>query len=172
MPKERVSSKEIDQAVELLQHAFSQGNLTEQEYDERMSQALTAKNSQELALLLRDIEEEEHEVTETLSAICGGFDRNGHLLIPKNLTIKAIMGGCSLDLRQAKFKSQETVIEAIAIMGGIDIVVPWGFKVIVSGSPILGGISQSVDQDYLPSDAPQIRIKARAILGGIDIRMK
>lgn len=170
MRKTQVTTKEVDQAVEKLQQAYAHGLLSEQELDEKMHKAITAKKIEELEeLLVESFEEEVRE--DKLSAIVGGLEKNGHFVVGKSLSIKAILGGCSIDFRKAVFLHQETIIYATAILGGIDMIVPADARIILEGSPIIGGISQESPKK-LPDDAPRIRIKAKAIMAGIDIRTK
>ncbi len=165
----RPTTQEIDRTVDQLQTAFSHNLLSELEFDERMSKALSAKEQQELEDLLADLDAPELE--KNSYAIMSGFDKNGYFVLGKSYNVKAIMGGCSIDLRQAEFKCHETVMKVTAIMGGIELILPEGFRVIVQGSPILGGISQKVNRN-LPPTAPVIKIKATCIMGGIDISNK
>lgn len=51
----RVSDADRDQAVELLQTAFAEGRLTHAELDQRIGEALVAKNRADLAQVLRGL---------------------------------------------------------------------------------------------------------------------
>jgi predicted membrane protein len=54
--------------------------------------------------------------------------------------VNAIMGGVELDLRNVEIKpGDEPVIDALAIMGGVEIFVPMGWKIAASVLPIMGG---------------------------------
>lgn len=163
------STQEIDQTVEQLQVAYSHNFLNELEFDEKMNRALLAKDREELEEILQGLTTNEPE--KSTFAIMSGLDKNGHFVVGKSYQIKAIMGGCSIDFRQAQFKYQETTMNVVAIMGGVEMIFPKGIRIIVEGMPILGGISQSPNK-ALPPYAPQIKIKAKAILGGIDISIK
>lgn len=165
----RPSAREIDQTIEQLQVAYSQNLLNELEFGEKMNQALSAQDRDQLEKILQGLATNEPE--KSTLAIMSGIDKNGHFVVGKSYKIKAIMGGCSIDFRQAQFNYQETAMNVIAIMGGVEMIFPTGIKIIVEGMPILGGISQSANK-ALPPDAPQIKIKAKAILGGIDISIK
>lgn len=79
-----------------------------------------------------------------------------------------ILGGIDLDLRGAKLYEDEIYIEVNAILGGIDIYVPDDWRVEISGTPILGGLSNNTKLNNNP-DAPVLRIRYLAILGGIEI---
>jgi class 3 adenylate cyclase len=60
----------------------------------------------------------------------------------------------------------------VAVMGGIDIVVPEGVRVEVDATPIMGGVDNRVaDVPVLPG-TPVIHVKAVAFWGGVVVRSK
>lgn len=82
----------------------------------------------------------------------------------------AIMGGCEIDLRGATIKSGETaVLDTFAMWGGIDVYVPRGWNVSVSGFPLLGGFVDKTQQTPDPA-AGQFVIKGMAIMGGVEVK--
>jgi hypothetical protein len=174
----RVSSQEIDDAILRLQAAFGDGRVDEKDFGERMGRALTAKTHGELSAILFDLPDASvtppvpavarrlHKAT----AIFSGIEQRGRFILPSRFFITAIMGGYLLDLSQAQFESAESTVHITAIMGGVQVAVPTGIRIMVSGSPIMGGISQNLCTDHLPQDAPYIHIIAKAILGGIEIK--
>ena len=84
--------------------------------------------------------------------------------------LSAVIGAIDQDLREAVI-SHDTVVEAITVMGGIDIHVPDDVYVVVSGSPFLGGIDNHVKQRMPYSGSGiTIFIKATCIMGGIEIK--
>jgi len=92
----------------------------------------------------------------------------------KGGSITAIMGGGSVDLRNAEMAADEMFIDACTLMGGFEIRVPNHWQVIIHGTPILGGISNETTTGI--SDTTQTRkskrliIKGMTIMGGIDIK--
>lgn len=80
----------------------------------------------------------------------------------------AIFGGIELDLRNAKIK-EKADLEVFAAFGGIDIRVPEGWRVEVSGTPILGGWENKTDT---PKDknAPVLNIQGTCLCGGVSIK--
>ena len=61
-------------------------------------------------------------------------------------------------------------VDATAIMGGVDLIIPRDWRVTVRGTPILGGVSNRAEGSSLPDDAPRLRVDALAILGGVEIK--
>ena len=84
--------------------------------------------------------------------------------------ISAVLGGIELDLRTAVITGTVT-IEAHCVLGGIDIYAPRYARVIVNGSPILGGIENAT---RFPQGAneqtPTIVVNASCVLGGLEVK--
>lgn len=85
----------------------------------------------------------------------------------KKANINAIFGAVKLDLRDAKLE-KETIIGAVAIFGGIEILVPKDCVVKVKGTPIFGGISN--EQKNNEEAKKTIYIEGYAVFGGIEIK--
>jgi len=81
----------------------------------------------------------------------------------------ALFGGVELDLRDAKLSPDGCKINATAIFGAVEITVPSDWKVVVSGTPIFGGVDnksrgQSEDADKI------IQLHCTVVFGGIEIK--
>lgn len=96
-------------------------------------------------------------------------DRSEHFT---HANVSAIFGGATLDLRDAHI-DREASVDALAMFGGVDVLVPKGWRVELGGTPILGGFEDKTTGDGdLPGDAPVLRVHATAILGGVDVKNK
>lgn len=94
----------------------------------------------------------------------------------------ALMGGIEIDLTAAEIPEGETILDLTAIMGGIEVRIPKGLEVIYEGSAVLGGVSfkdqedggliagRKVEQNISEAAKHIVRIQARAIMGGIEIK--
>lgn len=105
-------------------------------------------------------------------AILSGSDRKGSWVPPRKMNTLAFMGGAGLDFREARFGPGVTEVTILAIMGGVDVIVPPGVTVETQGMGIMGGFesySQTVDSD--DPLAPVLRIRGLAIMGGVEVRM-
>lgn len=86
--------------------------------------------------------------------------------------VSAVFGGATLDLREAHIDGRATV-DALALFGGVDVLVPKGWRVTVGGLPIFGGYADKTDTDGpIPQDAPELAVNATAIFGGVDVKNK
>ncbi|HEX2504356.1 MAG TPA: hypothetical protein VHK00_10440, partial [Miltoncostaeaceae bacterium] len=70
-----------------------------------------------------------------------------------------------LDLSASR-PADDARLTAIAVFGGIEVRVPPGTRVALSGLSLLGGRDVQVE----PGDGPAIRVRAFAILGGVSIK--
>ena len=96
-------------------------------------------------------------------------DRSEHF---SHADVSAIFGGATLDLREAHI-DQEASVDALALFGGVDVVVPEGWRVSLGGTPIFGGCEDKTDgEGELPADAPLLKVHATAIFGGVDVKNK
>lgn len=190
-PRKRASDAERDTAAKHLQDAFADGQITMAEFDERSRALYAATYADELPGLVEDLSPVKRPDREaspshalvtgesggsafTLS-VMGGSERTGQWLVAPMHTSLTLMGGNALDLREARLAARETTVNAVAIMGGIDIIVPDDVRVIDDGIGIMGGFgiedhpSCTVPVAQLPADAPVIRVRGLALMGGVGI---
>ena len=89
-------------------------------------------------------------------------------------SIIQIFGGATLDLRRAGLAPDGAAIDALVAFGGIDIIVPRGWRVSMSGIPIFGGYSNKATEPVAPEPdgppPPHLSVNAFAIFGGIDVK--
>lgn len=86
--------------------------------------------------------------------------------------LTAAFGGITLDLRDAIPAPEGASINATTFCGGIDVLVPKGWRISVRSTPIFGGLDDKTDHDDVPPDAPTLHIDALTVLGGVDIKHK
>ncbi|HEV7667475.1 MAG TPA: DUF5668 domain-containing protein [Thermoanaerobaculia bacterium] len=81
----------------------------------------------------------------------------------------AMLGACEIDLRGASMpEGSEAVLDVFAFWGGIDILVPESWAVVVSGMPILGSFE---DQRQAPgTPTGRLVVKGFALMGGVEIK--
>jgi Domain of unknown function (DUF1707)/Cell wall-active antibiotics response 4TMS YvqF len=188
----RASDAERNQAIDRLRAAYVEGRLDQEEFDERSSLALKAKTIGQLERLFDDLPNSytlgglvrhhgaagpvvrpgEGGIRASI-AVMSGVERRGPWRVPESSTAFALMGGVELDLRSAVLSSRVTTITAVAIMGGIEIIVPPGLRVESGGFGFMGGWdNRATDDHQLPPDAPVLRVRGVALMGGVEIRTK
>ena len=89
----------------------------------------------------------------------------------KGASLTAIFGGVTLDVRHARPDPEGATVTATAAFGGIDIIVPRGWRVTVRGTPIFGGLNDKTERvGDLSEDPPTLVIDAVAIFGGVEVK--
>jgi hypothetical protein len=101
-------------------------------------------------------------------AVMSGVERTGRWVVPQSSNAIAMMGGIEYDFTDAILTSQETVIQVVAIMGGVEVRVPEGIEVRIDVVGIMGGSSGPPDTP--PAGAPILRFTGVAIMGGLDVK--
>lgn len=109
-----------------------------------------------------------HHGTRTPFAMFGGAstkERSKHL---RHADVSAIFGGATLDLREAHI-DKDADIDAFALFGGVDVLVPEGWRVSVGGLPFMGGIDDKTTNEdgELPDDAPVLTVNGTALFGAV-----
>ncbi len=188
----RASDAERNHAIDRLRAAYVEGRLDQEEFDERSGMALTAKTIGQLERLFDDLPASHtrgglaHQPgapspavrpgqgggSRLSVAVMSGVDRKGPWRVPVDSTAFALMGGVNLDLRSAILSGPVTTITAVAIMGGIEIIVPPGIRVESSGFGFMGGWENHTRDDRLAPDAPVLRVRGVALMGGVEIKTK
>jgi len=193
----RAGDAERHQTASVLQDALSKGQLSLAEFEERTAGAWSAVYRDELETLTADLVKRPDSAAEPGTAdaisaarritggdgpafsmaIWSGFTRKGRWTVPRKFTGFALMGGGELDLRHAHFAEREVTITAVALMGGITIVVPDDIHVNVTGFGFMGAFEDDRKwSDGAPPaparDAPIVTINGLALMGGIDVRRK
>ncbi len=185
----RISDADRHRVAELLREAAGEGRIDMDELDERLEAAYDAKTYADLVPLTADLplgarphlpaERRPADLSpapryDNSVAIMGGTRRRGVWEVGASHTAFALMGGVDIDLREARFTSRETVINAYAIWGGIDIYVNAQTQVIVDGVGIMGGFEQSRDrvEQELGPDSPVVRVTGFALMAGITVHRR
>jgi hypothetical protein len=102
-----------------------------------------------------------------ITAILGGFERRVSTPDFRGGEITAIMGGCSLDLRDSALAG-EAVVNVSAIWGGITIKVPPDWTVVLHGTPVMGGFTEKTARP--PDNRKRLVVTGYAIMGGVEVR--
>lgn len=105
-------------------------------------------------------------------AIMSGSERTGSWVPPKKLHTLALMGGAGLDFREARFAPGVTEVTVLAVMGGVEVIVPPGMTVEAHGLGIMGGFDgYSQTTGHRDPSEPTLRIRGLAVMGGIEVKM-
>ena len=188
----RISDDDRHRVAEVLRHAAGEGRIDFDELDQRLEAAYAAKTYADLVPITADLPTHPgagqapvarpRPSTPSVPAatysnslsFMGDCTRRGVWLVPEQHTAFSMMGGVTLDLREATFAAREVTIDAYAIMAGIDIIVNAHTQVIVEGFGIMGDFSESkpkVPAELTP-DSPVVRVKGFAMMAGVSVQRK
>ena len=85
--------------------------------------------------------------------------------------LTAVFGGVTLDLRGAGLDPGGASVNAPVAFGGVEILVPEGWRINVRSTPIFGGIEDKTDRSAVPDDkAPTLSLDAVVLFGGVEIK--
>jgi hypothetical protein len=162
------SNAERDAVAQRLQVAFAEQRLTDEEFDQRIRVALTARTTADLDQLTADLPASTPGYSQTGLASPGrkpgrfavtfknSIKRSGRWPVPRKLLFGVYKGSGLLDLRAAELTGPVTTIRAVIYKSRTEIVLPPGVRL------ELGGLGVSSDCDpgnqAVRPDAPVVRV--------------
>ncbi|GHC92537.1 hypothetical protein GCM10007079_40860 [Nocardiopsis terrae] len=192
----RASDADRDQVAERLRDALAEGRLSPVEHEERLDTLYRAKTIGELGPIISDLPGNtpahrggpdngmevlgseardlagQSKGSENLVAVFGGCERRGRWLVEPRTNVSVLCGGVELDLREAVLSQHEVTIQLAVILGGVDITVPHGVRVINNTSAILGGADLHGTDQVTDPNAPVVHLTGTCMLGGVDVKAK
>ncbi len=183
-PENRPIKQQREDAIKKLELNFAHGYLEVEEFETRLDLALNTTLPQDLTRITSDlslipaVSENSTDLNinrgkvrseELFIGILSGVDRKGVWKPARKNKVFALMGGVDLDFSEAILPPGVTEVEFLCLMGGLDIIVPEGINVEVTGVPIMGGIDKKVSDDHYPG-RPTLKIQGLAVMGGVDIK--
>ena len=187
----RISDEDRHKVAEVLRHAAGEGRIDLEELDERLEATYAAKTYGELVPITADlpVAGTGHPVPaprpasppavhgptyDSSFSIMSECSRRGVWEVPAKHNAFSLMGSVTLDLREARFTARETVIEAYALMAGIDIVVNPYTVVIVEGVGIMGEFNEARTKvaAQVGPHSPVVRVKGLALMAGVSVKRK
>nr|WP_310430022.1 DUF1707 domain-containing protein [Catenuloplanes niger] len=178
----RASDSDRERVAEVLRGAASDGRLDLHELDERLGRVYAARTYGELEPLTRDLPLVVATPANTVPdgnvplsrggfALMSQFVRRGRWAVGRAFSCLAFWGGGTIDLRDAYFAEGSTRINAFAIMGGVEVIVPEDANVHVTGLAIMGGFDHGANGAGAPG-APTIVVGGFAFWGGVEIKRR
>ncbi|OIJ88060.1 DUF1707 SHOCT-like domain-containing protein [Streptomyces colonosanans] len=200
-PDLRAADADRERVAEVLRDALAEGRLDMEEFEERLEATYQARTYGELTPIIRDLPLAGAVTPPVVSLVkepvesgswaerivgdggaCGssswavavmsGFQRKGRWTAPKRFNSFAFWGGGEIDLREANFAHREVEINCIAIMGGMNVIVPPGVEVVVRGIGIMGGFDHREEGVPAEPGAPRVIITGFAFWGGVGVERK
>ncbi|GAB2999814.1 DUF1707 domain-containing protein [Amycolatopsis acidiphila] len=190
----RASNDDRERVAQILHNALSEGRITVAELEQRLDTVYAAKTLAELEPPIADLpgvtlsgalQPAQPRAVDTRIggipgsqnsiAVMSGASRKGNWVVPPNHNSFAFWGGVDMDLRNARFAERHSTITAVAIMGGIDIIVPDDVVVDVNGIGFMGAF-ETEDRNGAsaipPPGAPVLKITGFAFWGAVTVIRK
>lgn len=191
----RASDQDRSRVVALLSDALGLGQITFGEYEERSQQAVEARTFADLDRLVVDLPAAQAapappssaatpayrapshapagvpRMGETKWAVMSETKVHGPVAVGPEHTATAFWGGVKLDLREATFLVGDVTINAYAVMGGVQIIVPRGANVNVDGVGVMGAFEHK-NPELGDPNGPRITVKGFAFWGGVEVRVR
>ena len=180
-PGVRVSDAERQRTVELLRTHTADGRLTLDEFSDRVGDVYAAITSGDLDKVTGDLpavaapvvpETSRRKPTRWTVSFLGANRRKGRWRVAPRSTSIAFLGGTQIDLRNAEFDSEVIDLVTISFLGGVQVVVPDGVDVELTGIAVLGGKHCRIRPVPRAPGTPLVRVHAYAFLGAVNVRTK
>ncbi|MFP3852727.1 MAG: LiaF transmembrane domain-containing protein [Anaerolineales bacterium] len=85
-------------------------------------------------------------------------------------TVTTLFGGSEIDLREARLSPSGAELDLTAAFGGIEVIVPVEWRVVMSGLPIFGGWDNKTRYaDEKAADGPVLKVSCFVAFGGIEV---
>jgi hypothetical protein len=168
----RVSDEDRERTAQQLQHAFTEGRLTQIELEDRLEIALTAKTYGDLLGLITDlpVEQPVNDVV-TLESKNGHLKRAGDWAVPRRLRVSSKYGSVELDLSEAVVAHPVVDIELDLTYGSAKIILPEGGVANVDAFQSDWGQTSTSDVPSRPRPgALYVVVSGRAKYGGLSLR--
>ena len=169
----RVSDADRERAVQALREHLVEGRLTLDEFTQRVESAFRAGTVGELAESTEALPAAQTSGTRRRASwITAGLFahivRRGRLRLPRRTFVVSAFSDVDLDLRSAEITSSRTSVISLVVMGNLDVYVPEGIAVDVSGINVFGH-RREWGRDPTQPDAPVLRVRVVALFGTVDV---
>jgi hypothetical protein len=169
----RVSDADRERAVLALREHLVEGRLTLDEFAQRVDVAIRAGTVDELsttadALPASRPPSGRRRPSRITAGLFAHIVRRGRLRLPRRAVVVSGFADVDLDLRGAEITSDRTSILALLFFGNVDVYVPEGIEVDVTGLTVFGH-RREWGRDATQPDAPVLRVRVTALFGTADV---
>lgn len=181
----RASDADRDRIAQILSDALAEGRLTPEEHSERLDTLYAVKTVGELEVLVRDLPAGAAArpaapaaapagigPVESVVAVCSSSARKGRWRPGPHTRAVSVLGDITIDLTEAVFEQQVTEINAVAVLGNVEIHVPENVTLRGYGSGLLGNFEVHGGAAAADPQAPVVIVRGLAVLGNIEARPK
>jgi hypothetical protein len=170
----RASDGDREAVAARLNEAVGDGRLTLQEFGERLDRAYAARTRGALAPLTADMPaigpvRGPGRLRKVMLGIFWDSRRAGPQPLEDEITAIALLGDAVIDLRGAKATSKEITIRAYALLNDVDVIVPEGVAVELSGVAVVGDNRNMTRPVPAGTSRFVVKIHGHALLGDVQV---
>jgi hypothetical protein len=178
LPELRASDADRERVVGQLREGSAQGRLTLEEFSDRVAKAYAARTGADLAMLVRDLPADAGATTTSVArrrprrftiAAFGNVQRTGRWRMPGSGFVAVAFGDADIDLRQAELDGPVASLTAFVLFGNVDVYVPEGVDVDLSGIAVFGHRREFGNELPVPAGAPLLRVRIVSLFGTGDV---
>lgn len=165
-----------DETIKRLEYGYSHGEISLDELEKRIEIAVNTSIEEDLKPLVLDLKSEpevkptfQEKPEETIMSVLSSVQRKGRWTPARANKIFVFMGSVELDFSEAELNPGVTDFEFFTVMGGIEVRVPEGINVELSGLPLLAGIENKLSHSQYPGN-PTIKLHGTAFMSGVEIK--
>jgi hypothetical protein len=184
-PALRIADSDREQTIAGLRDHCVAGRLTLDELSGRVAMVYEARTQADLDLVTQDLpalgplaarptlaRSALRQATRWTVACLSSETRKGRWRLDEQTSALAIMGSCVLDLRQVALDAPDATITAISVLGSIEIIVPEGVEVDLTGFSFMGSKDCRTKDAAIHPGAPLLRVQAYTFMGSVMVRSK
>ena len=175
----RASDSEREAIVERLRVASAEGRLSLEELVGRTEAAYSATTRGELANVAVDLPEQasapassttQPARSQRMVSVFADVSRRGWWRAEGTVSPMTVFGDVELDLREAAVPTGQVQISAVAPFGDIEVIVPDGVIVELSGFSLFGRKKVDVRRSSSMQSAPVVRVQGFTVFGSVLVR--
>jgi Domain of unknown function (DUF1707)/Cell wall-active antibiotics response 4TMS YvqF len=168
-----VSDLEREETVRSLRDELAAGRLTLEEFSERVDVAYGARTAAELVRAREHLPAppaagRRRPPARLSGAVLGRAIRRGRMLIRRRTAVVGVAADVDLDLREAEIQGDRVTVSVLVAFGNVDVYVPEGIDVMVSGL-IPFGRHRHWGRDTATPGAPTVRVRVFGCFGTVDV---
>lgn len=177
-PRDLVSDAERDQAIAALRHHTAAGLISLDDFAASVEQVLIAETRVELVAVTASLPAavEPPPPAEPprrwAVGVLSGEKVRGPWRLDDHLHAVTLFGSAQVDLCDAQVVGDDATIYVVALFGGVEVCVPEGLPVELSGIAIMGTKQYKVKRSDPLAGMPRVRVRAFAICGGVTVRTR
>jgi DUF1707 SHOCT-like domain len=173
-PVIRASDRDREAAAARLNEAVGDGRLTLEEFGERLDRAYAARTRSALEPLTADLPAEgavrgPDRLRKVMLGIFWDSRRAGPQPLEDEITAIALLGDAVIDLRGSKATSKEITIRAWALLNDVDVIIPEGVAVELSGVAVVGDNRNMTGPPPAGTSRFVVKIHGHALLGDVQV---